>query len=209
MVEVTYQMVLNTLQTAGLLIGIFYYLLTLRNQQKNQEISLKNQELTLQSQELSRKALEQAAETRQAQLLMQIYAHLREDKFNTQYAELRRKYEFRDYDDFMEKYGPEKNPEAYAKITKVLWLFTEMGTLVYRGHITTKDVRHLMSTNPVDAWRKWGPIIEGFRANVWNSRSGYRTFEYLAKTMMEEIESGVNEQFLDNLINATPDIDIN
>jgi len=47
MVEVTYQMVLNTLQTTGLLIGIFYYIMVLRNQQKNQEISLRNQEETL------------------------------------------------------------------------------------------------------------------------------------------------------------------
>ena len=34
MVEITYQMVLSTLQTAGLLVGIFYYIMTLRNQSK-------------------------------------------------------------------------------------------------------------------------------------------------------------------------------
>ena len=32
MVEITYQMVLSTLQTAGILVGISYYILTLRNQ---------------------------------------------------------------------------------------------------------------------------------------------------------------------------------
>ena len=35
MVEITYQMVLSTLQTAGLLVGISYYILTQRNQQKS------------------------------------------------------------------------------------------------------------------------------------------------------------------------------
>ncbi len=34
MVEITYQMMLSTLQTAGLLVGIFYYIMTLRNQSK-------------------------------------------------------------------------------------------------------------------------------------------------------------------------------
>jgi len=35
MVDVNYQMLLSTLQTVGLLIGIFYYIMTLRNAQKN------------------------------------------------------------------------------------------------------------------------------------------------------------------------------
>ena len=40
MVDVTYQMVLSTLQTAGILVGIFYYITILRNQQKNQKIEM-------------------------------------------------------------------------------------------------------------------------------------------------------------------------
>ena len=52
MVDVRYQMVLSTLQTAGILVGIAYYIMTIRNQQKNQDMQL---------------------ETRQAQLFMQIY----------------------------------------------------------------------------------------------------------------------------------------
>jgi preprotein translocase subunit YajC len=44
MVEITYQMVMSTLQTAGILVGIFYYIMTLRNQRKNQELTLKAQE---------------------------------------------------------------------------------------------------------------------------------------------------------------------
>ena len=51
MVEITYQIVLSTLQTVGILMGIFYYIMTLNNTRKNQEMQL---------------------ETRQAQLFMQI-----------------------------------------------------------------------------------------------------------------------------------------
>jgi len=40
MVDVTYQMVLSTLQTAGLLVGIFYYVTTLRNQNKARQTQL-------------------------------------------------------------------------------------------------------------------------------------------------------------------------
>jgi hypothetical protein len=47
MVEVTYQMVLSTIQTAGILVGIAYYVMNLNYTRKNQEISLRNQEQTL------------------------------------------------------------------------------------------------------------------------------------------------------------------
>ena len=40
MVEITYQMVLSTLQTAGLLVGISYYILSLRNQSKARKTQL-------------------------------------------------------------------------------------------------------------------------------------------------------------------------
>jgi hypothetical protein len=40
MAEITYQMVLSTLQTAGLLVGIFYYVTSLRNQSKARKTQL-------------------------------------------------------------------------------------------------------------------------------------------------------------------------
>ena len=41
MVEITYQMILSTLQTVGILIGIFYYIMTLNYSKRNQEQTLK------------------------------------------------------------------------------------------------------------------------------------------------------------------------
>ena len=81
MVDVSYQMVLSTLQTIALIVGIFYYLTIMRNQQKTRELSLQAQELTLESQELTRKAQEQAVETRQAALFMSIYETFRTPEF--------------------------------------------------------------------------------------------------------------------------------
>ena len=54
MVDVSYQMVLSTLQTVGLLVGIVYYLTIMRNSQKNQQMQL---------------------ETRQSQLFMQLFQY--------------------------------------------------------------------------------------------------------------------------------------
>ena len=77
-------MFLSTLQTAGILVGIFYYLMVLRNQQKNQEMSLRNQELTLKSQAL-------ATETRQAQLFMQLFDRWSDPSFAKVYGDYRYK----------------------------------------------------------------------------------------------------------------------
>jgi hypothetical protein len=40
MAEITYQMLLSTIQTAGLLVGISYYIITLRNQSKARKTQL-------------------------------------------------------------------------------------------------------------------------------------------------------------------------
>jgi hypothetical protein len=46
MVDVTYQMMLSTLQTAGILVGIAYYIITLNYTRKNQEQTLSTRKLT-------------------------------------------------------------------------------------------------------------------------------------------------------------------
>jgi uncharacterized protein HemX len=66
MVEITLPIMIQIVQTLALLVGIVYYITIMRNTQKTRELSLRAQELTL-------KAQEQAKETRQAGLLMQIY----------------------------------------------------------------------------------------------------------------------------------------
>ena len=60
--QVTFQTIFQFLQTVGILVGVFYYVLTIRANQRNQE--------------LARKAQEQALETRQTQLFMYFHEKL-------------------------------------------------------------------------------------------------------------------------------------
>ena len=55
MVEITYQMVLSTLQTVSLMIGVIYYIFIMRNSQRTQQMQL---------------------ETRQVQLFMQMHQQI-------------------------------------------------------------------------------------------------------------------------------------
>jgi hypothetical protein len=75
MVEITYQMVLSTLQTLSIMVGIGYYVLTLRNQDK----------------------------ARQAQLFMQLYNRFVDPEFLDHVREPWTR-EWDDIDDFRQKY---------------------------------------------------------------------------------------------------------
>ena len=103
--QVTFQTLFQFLQTLGILVGVFYYIMTIRANQRNQELTLRAQE--------------HASETRHAQLYMTLFDTINNHDIWRLINEIR-EYSFTDFDDFMERYGPVKNPDAYAKITKVL-----------------------------------------------------------------------------------------
>ena len=92
MVEVTYQMVLSTLQTAGILAGITYYIMTLQNTKKNQQLQL---------------------ETRQAQLFMQVYREVCTPEWWKRQAETH-KHDWSNYEKVEEFMGMTTNTEAYS-----------------------------------------------------------------------------------------------
>jgi hypothetical protein len=66
--QITFQTIFQFLQTVGILVGVFYYIMTLRNSQRTQQ---------------------QQLETRQAQLFMQIFIHNTDPDFRRRYIEMR------------------------------------------------------------------------------------------------------------------------
>ena len=173
MVEITYQMVLSTLQTAGLLVGIFYYVMTLRNAQKTRDLSLKAQE--------------QALETRQAQLFMQIYQDMSSPEHQIRSNELLHM-EWEDWDDYIRKYGLENNPEAYALRHSMWYRLNGVGLLVKAGLIDVDRVYDLMSGTIFRHWKKWGDHIIRIR-ELYNAPGYMEGFEFIADEMVKESES--------------------
>ena len=171
MVAITYQTVLSTLQTAGLLVGIFYYVTTLRNAQKTRELALKNQELTLQSQELTRKAQDQALETRRVQLHMQLYQEMGTTENLRIFNELINM-DWEDWDDFIRKYGPDENPENWVSRYSMWNRLNGVGLLLKGGHIDVGMAHDLMRTTVLMQWEKWRDII--FRTRVEYNMPGAR-----------------------------------
>jgi hypothetical protein len=174
MIDLTYQMVLSTLQTAGLLVGIFYYIMTLRNQQKTQEMQL---------------------ETRKAQLFMQIYNRFTEVEFRENFNEVLNR-EWVDYDDYNKKYGRFTNPSAQAKSSSIALFFEGLGILLQKGFLDVDIVGRLMSTPIRIYWVKFYPIFNEMRATVGNEEV-MEYAEYLYDGVEKRFkQKGISEKIL-------------
>ena len=144
MVEITYQMVLNTLQTVSLMVGVFYYFFIMRNSQRAQQLQL---------------------ETRQAQLFMQIFMHNTDPDFRRRYIEMRSVWEWDDYEDYQSKYGGSGvysktvNPDTSSTLSAVSYYLEGRGVLVKRGLIAPHMVDDLISGDIILIWEKFRPIV--------------------------------------------------
>ena len=182
MIEITYQMILSTLQTAGLLVGIFYYIMVLRNQQKNQEISLRNQELTLKSQA-------QATETRQAQLFMQLFDRWSDPYFAKVYGDYRYKVCAKlnnDPDDIsriaVESLFESYNPEIWMPIQTLAQYFEGISILVQKKLLDIDTVERLLSGRLLWYWECTETFIRHVREKI-NDPIMYQDLEILANEM--------------------------
>ena len=97
---------------------------------------------------------------RQAQLFMQIYNHyldkISDDEMDVQSIE------YSGYDDFMEKYGWEKNPVLWRKFSRFLSYTEGMGTLVKRGLIDASLVYDINGGLVKWYWDKARPFWDEF-----------------------------------------------
>ncbi len=145
MVEITLPIVLQFIQTAGILIGIFYYIMTLRANQRNQEISLKNQQL------------------RTGYSVFDIY---RDEKIYLKWLEVMQM-EWVDSDDFREKYGSLTNPQMEAKYASMFQYYEGLGYLWKNGVLDLENLKELIGFGCVVMWIKFKPIVEAWRENYY------------------------------------------
>ena len=155
-------MVLSTLQTTGILVGISYYILTLRNQQKSQK---------------------HAEDTRQATLFMNIFKEL---LTGSEIMYLIMDMEYDDFEDFEHKYGRDNNPEANNMITEHMLLMEGIGVIVREGYVSVRLVALLTSGLVRIGWEKLRDYIYEMRKRAFPRWS--IEYEYLYNTLLEYAE---------------------
>ena len=173
--QVTFQTVFQFLQTVGILVGVYYYITTIQANRKNQELTLKAQE--------------QALETRQAQIFMQIYNQSHNDpsfiKAFGRIFEIVGTNPVKSYKEFQKIREHEQDRDA---ISRVSFFYEGVGVLVKEGYVSIRLVALLM-TGMTRLWWEGlykSSIVEGRK--LMNSLRWMSEAEYLYEELMKYIE---------------------
>jgi hypothetical protein len=113
--QITFQTIFQFLQTVGILVGVFYYIMTIRSNQRSQK---------------------QAVETRQAQLFSQYYLRCTTPEFQIAERDLL-ELQFDTPKEFIDKYGPRSNSKVYEDFLQVFGLMEGLAVLVREDLITS------------------------------------------------------------------------
>jgi hypothetical protein len=166
---------LSVLQTASYLIAALsfavtcaYYIMNLNNNKKNQQVTL---------------------ETRQAQLFRDFYSQL-SDKNWPLHEELRNKWSWSNYDDFIQKYGEDTNPDNWFKMVPIFGTYEEMGIMFRKGLFDPDMMFDQAWGYVIPLWEKFEPII--FEYRIRNDADSF--LEYFEDLYYYMKERGLDEK---------------
>lgn len=161
--QVTFQTLFQFLQTVGILVGVFYYIMTIRTNQRNQRMQL---------------------ETRQAQLFMQLYNRFRDDTRNIDIASFMDA-DFESYGDFQRL---SQTDDDFTQALSALGGFFEgIGVMVREGYIPVRLIALQWGGNTRRFWEKLEPVVSELRETRSFPRAWAET-EYLYSELMKYLE---------------------
>jgi hypothetical protein len=168
MVEITLSIILQFLQTAGILVGIIYYITIMRNAQRNQAHQL---------------------ETRQAQMFMNVYNQSFTNPFYHESLSRIFDAEWDNYEKFKSIYhfGENKDPEFCIAYDYVCGFFESLGVLVREHFLDIRLVALLISGQTRAIWELNQRFINEFREDL-NQPRLWSEFEYLYHELMKYFE---------------------
>ena len=116
--------------------------------------------------------------TRQVRFFLDLYSRFCEKDILTMYLEILQLWKWEDFDDFYEKYGPEKNLDEFMKWVIVTTHLENMGLIAYEKMVDISFVANLLGSGIQDFWEKYEPILIEFRKR-WNTPKVMPMTEYL------------------------------
>ena len=159
-------------------IGVRSYI----NSNKRVEEAKKKEQET---QELALKAQQQNLETRQAQLLMQIFDRVNNKDFTRNWAETNYFWKWTDDEDYWKKYGA--NPEEYPKAKNVIDTYEGIGAILENKLVDPKMIYGVLRADPILIWEKFSPLMKKFAERAGESMM-YPGFELLCNEMRRQYE---------------------
>ena len=122
--------------------------------------------------------LRNIVKARQGELFLDLYNHYNDPQFVERFSDLVFNWSWKDFEDWQEKYGPEKNIKNYATWSAVGNFFKGAGVLVEQRMIDVRLVDKLMGELFLRYWEKCQPIVMEFRKE-YKYRRAWEMAEYL------------------------------
>ncbi len=122
-------------------------------------------------------------QTRQAQLLMQIYDRVNNRNFTRDWAETNWFWSWKDYDDYFKKYGTNLN--EYPKLQNIIDTYEGIGIILRKGLVDPKLIYGVLRVNPILYWEKFSPMMKQWARETGESVM-YPGFEFLYGEMMKQ-----------------------
>jgi len=94
------------------------------------------------------------------------------------------RWEWRDFDDFDEKYLKNSDPSYSAKWQSLMSHLEGLGYLLKDGLIDAEALYLSWGQIQISAWKRWEPIVKAYRVSRNNEDFG-RWFEYLGEQLIE------------------------
>jgi len=160
MVEITLSLLLDAIRTAGIIVGIVYYLSIMRNQSK----------------------------TREAQFLLQLNQVFHDKGAIKDWYDVLTM-DFKDYQDFVERYESSVNMESYLQRSRIWRMLNTFGLIIKRGLVDPEIVYDGIQGGFIEGmWTKYSIIIKEIRKTS-GQPNFHEGFEYLAEAMKKVDEN--------------------
>jgi hypothetical protein len=138
----------------GVCVAAFYYVMNLREANKNRRITFTNSVMQ--------------------QLFSEEGVRREFDCYTMQWT---------DFEDFKRKYDSRVNPESYSKRMSLWLTYDSLGYLYKSGLIDLDTVANVGGGWLLWDWLKFKPVIEELRKTAFGPK-GFSSFEYLAETVL-------------------------
>lgn len=104
--------------------------------------------------------------------------------------------EWKDYEDFMQKYGY-SNPEMFGKWTSQFFIWETQGILIKNKIVEAEKLYAIGGFGAIRAWEKYKDIVQSRRDVAWG-QDLYVNFEFFAQEMLK-IKTKNDASFKDKL----------
>ena len=126
------QLVATILGMSSIIVGVFFSLLALRNNNKARNMSL----------------------------FMQYQSRTADNQFLTNLNEINSQWKWSTTEEFFEKYGPENDPALFSKFISVGSYFDSMGMMLKTKNIDIEYIPEIILSTIIVFWKKVEPFID-------------------------------------------------